>query len=127
MFAWILKDLIFRPLVIVRNLPYKLAKANLERWKHEMIRKRTFWSVLLFITLAVSIVACSPSAKKQSSAARSIPVEAGVAIQKSIPIQMNAMGSVEPFQTISVRSQITAQIGSPRGVNGLSNAPSRGG
>jgi len=75
-----------------------------------MIRNKAFWSLLLFITLAMLIVACSPSSKKQSSAARAIPVEAGVAIQKSIPIQMNAMGSVEPFQTISVRSQITAQI-----------------
>jgi multidrug efflux system membrane fusion protein len=32
------------------------------------------------------------------------------AVQKTIPVQMNAMGRVEAFQTISVRSQITAQI-----------------
>jgi membrane fusion protein, multidrug efflux system len=75
-----------------------------------MIRIKTFGYLVLYITLAMLIVACSPSSKKQSPAARSIPVEAGVAVQKSIPIQMNAMGSVEPFQTISVRSQITAQI-----------------
>lgn len=75
-----------------------------------MIRNKAFWSILLFITLTMFISACSPSTKKQSPAARSIPVEAAVAVQKSIPIQMNAMGSVEPFQTISVRSQITAQI-----------------
>jgi multidrug efflux system membrane fusion protein len=75
-----------------------------------MIRNKAFWSLLLFITLAMFIYACSPSSKKQSLAVRSIPVEAALAIQKSIPIQMNAMGSVEPFQTISVRSQITAQI-----------------
>jgi len=88
---------------------YKLAKANLERWKGEMIRNKAFWNcfcVLLWQCLFVPV----HRHRKNS------PLPPGVFLlrqgghSKSIPIQMNAMGSVEPFQTISVRSQITAQI-----------------
>jgi membrane fusion protein, multidrug efflux system len=73
-------------------------------------RKEAIWCLLLFINLAIVVYACSPSPKEQPSAERTVPVEVAAAIQKSVPVQMNAVGYVEAFQTISVRSQITAQI-----------------
>lgn len=64
--------------------------------------------VLLLFMSVLFIDACSPNKKPPVN--RPVPVVVAVAAQKSIPIQMNAMGSVEAFQTISVRTQITAQI-----------------
>jgi membrane fusion protein, multidrug efflux system len=65
--------------------------------------------VLLLFTIAVFMNACSSN--KKPTVNKPVPVVVAVAVQKTIPIQMTAMGSVEAFQTISVRSQITAQIG----------------
>ncbi len=64
--------------------------------------------VLLLCTTMVFMNACSP--KKKPPANKPVPVVVAVAVQKTIPVQMNAMGSVEAFATISVRTQITAQI-----------------
>lgn len=72
------------------------------------MRKITICWVLVLCTAAVFITACS--SEKKPPVNRPVPVVVAVAVQKSIPVQMTAMGSVEAFQTISVRSQITAQI-----------------
>ena len=72
------------------------------------MRKVAVCCVLLLCTTAVFMNACSP--KKKPPANKPVPVVVAVATLKTIPVQMNAMGSVEAFQTISVRTQITAQI-----------------
>jgi membrane fusion protein, multidrug efflux system len=64
--------------------------------------------VLLLCATAVYMTACSPKTKPPAN--KSVPVVMAVATLRSIPVQMNAMGSVEAFATISVRTQITAQI-----------------
>jgi membrane fusion protein, multidrug efflux system len=76
----------------------------------KMTGKITSSYLLMFITLTAFMHACSPSPKKQPAADKAVPVETAVAVQKSVPVQMSAVGYVEAFQTISVRSQITAQI-----------------
>ena len=75
-----------------------------------MIRKKMIWCLLLFITLALCVHGCSPSPNKQRPADRGVPVMVAAAIQKSVPVQMDAMGFVKALQTISLKSQITAQI-----------------
>jgi multidrug efflux system membrane fusion protein len=72
------------------------------------MRKIMMWCLLVSFAAATLTSACSP--KKQPPANRPVPVIVAAAVQKTIPVQMNAMGTVEAFQTISVRSQITAQI-----------------
>jgi multidrug efflux system membrane fusion protein len=73
------------------------------------MRKITICWVLVLCTAAVFITACS--SEKKPPVNKPVPVVVAVAVQKTIPVQMNTMGTVEAFQTISVRSQITAQIG----------------
>jgi len=72
------------------------------------MRKVVVCCVLLLCTTAVFMNACSP--KKKPPVNKPVPVVVAVATLKTIPVQMNAFGSVEAFQTISVRTQITAQI-----------------
>jgi multidrug efflux system membrane fusion protein len=64
-----------------------------------------FWipAVLIFIPL----LSCS---EKPRPAPPPAPVTVALAAQKAIPVQIQAIGNVEAFKTISVRSQITGRI-----------------
>ncbi len=72
------------------------------------MRKIIVCWVLMTCAAAVSMHACSPGKKPVEN--RPVPVVEAAALEKSVPVQMRAMGTVEAFRTISVRSQITAQI-----------------
>jgi len=72
------------------------------------MRRATGCCVFLFCTTMIFTLACS--SKKQPPAVPPVPVVVAAAVQKTIPIQVNAIGSVEAFQAISVRSQITGLI-----------------
>jgi multidrug efflux system membrane fusion protein len=72
------------------------------------MRRIMFCCLLLLCTTAIFIHGCS--SKKKQPAVRPVPVVVAVAVQKTIPVQINAIGSVEAFQAISVRSQITGLI-----------------
>ncbi len=72
------------------------------------MRKIVVCWVLVLCTAAVSMNACSPGKKPVEN--RPVPVVEAAAQEKDVPVQMMALGTVEAFQTISVRSQITAQI-----------------
>ncbi len=72
------------------------------------MRRIMVCGVLLICTTAIFMNGCS--SKKKQSAVRPVPVVVAVAVQKTIPVQINAIGSVEAFQAISVRSQITGLI-----------------
>lgn len=63
---------------------------------------------LLIFTLLIIIYGCS--SKKEKPAIPPIPVTASPAVQKTIPVQISSIGNVEPYQTISVRTQITGLI-----------------
>jgi multidrug efflux system membrane fusion protein len=56
----------------------------------------------------VFLDACSP--KKELSNNKPVPVVVATAVKKPIPIQISTIGTVEAFQAISVRSQITGLI-----------------
>ena len=42
--------------------------------------------------------------------AESVPVLVATAVQKSVPVQLRAVGNVEPFNTVSVKSQVTGVL-----------------
>jgi membrane fusion protein, multidrug efflux system len=65
--------------------------------------------VLVFILCLVFLVPACTS-KKPPRAVPPVPVNAAAAVIKTIPVQLKAIGTVEAYQTISVRTQITAEI-----------------
>ncbi|MEN6319857.1 MAG: efflux RND transporter periplasmic adaptor subunit [Syntrophaceae bacterium] len=65
--------------------------------------------LLLFI-IAFSVMIHGCSSKKDKTAMPPAPVTVASAVSKIVPVQINAIGNVEPYQTISVRAQITGQI-----------------
>jgi membrane fusion protein, multidrug efflux system len=64
--------------------------------------------LLLPIALLILLSACT--SPKPPSAKGPVPVTVAAAVQKTIPTQIEAIGAVEPYQTISVRTQLTGQI-----------------
>ncbi|HVN70444.1 MAG TPA: efflux RND transporter periplasmic adaptor subunit, partial [Desulfomonilia bacterium] len=72
------------------------------------MRKIVVYGMLLLCITAIFTDACS--SKKRQPDPRPVPVVVAAAVQKNIPVQINAIGSVEAFQSISVRSQITGLI-----------------
>ncbi len=63
------------------------------------------------ITLALALVLISACAKKQEKAHdERVPVTVAVAEQKDIPLQIKAIGSVQPYSTVAVRALAGGQL-----------------
>lgn len=69
---------------------------------------------LLMLSLAYLCSACNASeaesSKKEAGKKRAVPVVVATAIQKTIPIQLSATGTVEAYSTVSVKSQVGGQL-----------------
>lgn len=68
-------------------------------------------SLLLFSALLLS--ACSRSRANianRDSAAPAVPVTAATVVQKAVPIQIRAIGTVEAYSTIQVKAQIGGEL-----------------
>ncbi|MGE5737001.1 MAG: efflux RND transporter periplasmic adaptor subunit [Acidobacteriota bacterium] len=69
---------------------------------------------LLLITVAMaSLTACGKKDQAQAanaSARPAAPVVVAVAEQRDVPVQLSAIGNVESYQTVQIRSQVNGQI-----------------
>ena len=65
--------------------------------------------LILIFPLLVLIVACSDSKAKQP-AQRVVPVKTGDVIQQNVPVQINAIGNVEAYNTVSVKALIGGEV-----------------
>ncbi len=70
------------------------------------MRKVTVYCLLL--AAALSLYDCSP--KKNPRPEPPVPVTTALAVRKTIPVQIEAVGTVEAFRTIAVKSRITESI-----------------
>ncbi len=73
-----------------------------------MIKRIVRGCLPVIFAAAVLVGACSSD--KKPPVAKPVPVDVAVAEQKAVPVRMHALGAVEAFQSVSVRSQVTAQI-----------------
>ncbi|MBM3220105.1 MAG: efflux RND transporter periplasmic adaptor subunit [Candidatus Rokubacteria bacterium] len=64
------------------------------------------------IALAVSASACSDSAtaQKKSPAPPAVPVMVADVVQRTVPLQVNAVGTVQASTTVSVKSQVAGEV-----------------
>lgn len=64
---------------------------------------------LLIFPLMLVLGACS--AKKEALKAKPlVPVIVATAVQKNVPVQIRAIGNVEPYNTVQIKAQINGQI-----------------
>jgi len=67
--------------------------------------------VLSSLIAATLLTGCSPGGKTPAKEPpKGVPVTIGSAVQKSIPIQVRAIGTVEAYSTVSVKTMIGGQI-----------------
>ena len=67
------------------------------------------WAVLFLALLG--LVACAKGdAKKASGPPPSVPVVVTTAAQQNIPVVISAIGTVQPYTTVQVKSMVAAQI-----------------
>jgi membrane fusion protein, multidrug efflux system len=80
-------------------------------WKYILMKR---YCNLLLITVAIaSLTACGKKDQAQAanaSARPAAPVVVAVAEQRDVPVQLSAIGNVESYQTVQIRSQVNGQI-----------------
>ena len=65
------------------------------------------WTKLIVLfTLLFTISACSGDGKAKQTAQRVVPVKIGDVMQQDIPVQINAIGNVEAYNTVSVKALV---------------------
>jgi membrane fusion protein, multidrug efflux system len=57
-------------------------------------------------------VQSTPPAGGRGGGGTAVPVAIAVVAEKAVPLELNVIGSVEPFSTVSVRAQITGSLNS---------------
>lgn len=63
---------------------------------------------LLSLLLLFVFAACAP--KEKPKAKPLIPVKTAQAVQKTVPVQIRGIGTIEPFSTVAVKAQVSGQI-----------------
>jgi multidrug efflux system membrane fusion protein len=71
------------------------------------------------LLLTFLLAGCGQKETAQAAGPPPAPVVAGKAEQRDIPVQLNAIGNVESFQTVQIRSQVNGQIVSVHFKEGL--------
>jgi len=80
---------------------------------------RTQSVAALLVTLALLVPACSSdSAAPGRDHKEAVPVTVATVVQRDIPVQLRAIGNVEPYSTVSVKSQVEGQLAQVHFVEG---------
>jgi membrane fusion protein, multidrug efflux system len=81
-------------------------------WKY-IVMKPGYCNLLLITVAIASLTACGKKDQAQAgnaSARPAAPVVVAVAEQRDVPVQLSAIGNVESYQTVQIRSQVNGQI-----------------
>jgi multidrug efflux system membrane fusion protein len=67
---------------------------------------------LALVALAALSAACSDraTAQKPPPAPPPVPVTVGEAVQRTVPLQVGAVGNVQPYTAVSVKSQVAGEV-----------------
>jgi membrane fusion protein, multidrug efflux system len=69
------------------------------------------WTKLIVVfTLFFIISACSGNDKTKQSAQRVVPVKIGDVMQQDIPVQINAIGNVEAYNAVSIKTLVGGEV-----------------
>ena len=88
-----------------------------------MSLRLSFWFAPAALAASLAAAGCSGSEAVQSTppatgrgggpgGGAGVPVATAVVSEKAVPLELNVIGSVEPFSTVSVRAQITGALNS---------------
>ncbi|ACH37095.1 efflux pump, RND family, membrane fusion lipoprotein [Citrifermentans bemidjiense Bem] len=70
---------------------------------------RRFVQAVSLVTVLLSLSACSTQ-KEKPKAKPPVPVAVATAARKDVPVQLKAIGNIEPFNSVAIKSQVNGQI-----------------
>jgi len=65
-------------------------------------------TIIILLMLSLSVLFSCSKGKQQPP--RTVPVIADIAERTNVPLQIKAIGNVEPFNTVSIKSQVSGEI-----------------
>jgi multidrug efflux system membrane fusion protein len=65
---------------------------------------------VLLVAAAVAFGCSSRPATEDAQKIEAVPVRAATAARRDVPVQLSAIGTVEPFSTVEIRSQVEGQL-----------------
>ncbi len=72
--------------------------------------KRLFQGIFLAGLGAIFLAGCSGKTAEQPKMMPAVPVTVGVVDQKTVPVQLSAIGNVEAFSTVGIKAQINGTL-----------------
>ncbi len=73
------------------------------------INRGKFIVLVCLVTVLLTCGACS-SKKEKPKAKPAVPVTVALAAQKDMPVQLKAIGNIEPYNSVAIKSQVNGQI-----------------
>ena len=77
------------------------------RWFHSWI---TPWIISWGILSLLSACSAEPETKAQNRTKMAVPVTAAVAQEKTVPVQIQVIGTVQAYSTVSIKSLIAGEV-----------------
>lgn len=66
--------------------------------------------IVLLCCIALLLCAACTAKKEAPKAKPAIPVKVAQTVQKDVPVQVNAIGNIEAFTSVAIKSQVSGQI-----------------
>jgi multidrug efflux system membrane fusion protein len=66
--------------------------------------------LVLMLLTALLLTGCNSPKAQSAPAPPPVPVSVAVAVQESLPVEIRAIGTVEPFESVQVKSQIAGAL-----------------
>jgi len=91
----------------------QIVRHNSPYGKNNRSGKTSLWRGLCFFLgaiLSVSCIGCSAETQGNQKQQAAAPVTVASVIQKDVPIQLVAIGNVEPYAEVAVKSQVNGQV-----------------
>jgi multidrug efflux system membrane fusion protein len=67
-------------------------------------------SIILSISFALLFFVACTAKKEKPKAKPAVPVKVAQAVQKDVPVQVKAIGNIEAYTTVAIKSQVNGQI-----------------
>jgi multidrug efflux system membrane fusion protein len=64
----------------------------------------------LLLWISVLLAACSSGTKGEQSPQKTVPVTVGSVIQKGVPLQLRAIGTVEAYSVVTIKCQVGGEL-----------------
>ncbi len=76
-----------------------------------ILGQKCAWRVPILMLIAATLSACSTSTRARApERTPTVPVTVATALRKDVPVQITAIGGVEPYSTVQVKSMVAGEL-----------------